>query len=56
MKFDFWELEDISRWLCCAFFIGLAILGFIGILKGYFLQIITVAGFIRMAYCVLKEW
>ncbi len=56
MKFNFWELEDISRWLCFAFFIALAVLGGIGIIKGYYLQIITVAGFLSIAYCVLKEW
>ena len=56
MKFNFWELEDISRWLCFAFFIALAVLGGIGIIQGYYLQIITVAGFLSIAYCVLKEW
>lgn len=56
MKFDFLELENISRVLFCAFFIALAILGIVGLIKGNYLHIITVSGFSTMAYCALKVW
>lgn len=56
MKIDFLKLGNYLRWGTSVLFTTLAILGSIGIMKGNYLHIITMAGFLIMAYAVAKKW
>ena len=56
MKIDFLKLGNFLRVGTSVLFAVFAVICFIGVLKGNYLHIISIAGFLSMAYCVLKEW
>lgn len=56
MKIDFLKLGNYLRLGASALFLILAVAGFIGIISGNYLHIITMTGCITMAYSVAKHW
>lgn len=56
MKIDFLKLGNYLRWGTSVLFTTLAILCLVGITKGNYLHITTMAGCLIMAYAVAKKW
>lgn len=56
MKIDFLKLGNYLRLGASALFSILAIIGFIGIVLGNYLHLITMTGSIAMAYTIAKYW
>ena len=56
MKIDFLKLGNYLRWGTSVSLIALGTLCLVGIIKGNYLLIITMAGSLIMAYAVGKKW
>ena len=56
MKIDLLKLGNFRRVGTSVLFAVFAVICFIGVLKGNYLHIISIAGFLSMAYCLLNKW
>lgn len=56
MKIDLLKLGNYLRMGTSVLFAVFTVICFIGVLKGNYLHIISIAGFLSMAYCLLNEW
>lgn len=56
MKIDFLKLGNYLRWGTSVLFVALAILCLVGITKGNYQHIITMAGCLIMAYALAMKW